>query len=1316
MIKPLFLINKNKYFFHNYNLINNNQIFITLFKNFIYKFKNNNKFIIDLVNENFLFFYNYKSSYFSSFIFYKIKNIINHDFVFIKKENFFDFSNFFFSNNISNFDYFSKFDIFSKKLLNIKDKVINPTKLLLGSSLFLSFNDFNFTYIFKSFYYFKFNFLSNKLNLSFYFYSLRKQFKNNEFFLKKNINLNLNKSVFRKVNKNILLQPFIPTFKDNYYGIDFFVDFFFIKNLFINTFLINFKFDNEIFLKDFVLPELQKIKIYIKNFYLLNNFFNINKFFNFLNKNKKVLIENLNKEKMSLKFFWKKFYLKEKYKNFKYNYILKLNYLKFVNSFQQSYSILLKKTNFLYKKTNKYKSKKKSLKNYSFFSLNKFIDFQIYFDFLFKKYFNLNSINFKSFFQKKKDLNYYINLFLKNYIFLFLFKYRTNFSRYFFLLKSFLNCFFIDNFLYFLNITKDIEFKSFSGFKFIFKDLNLLAFNKNYLNNLFFLKKNNYFFFIKNYFNKKLNQINFTYLFNNFLNKKLLNILKFSNFLFNYKNNRNYLNFYKLFLNSFKNIKLSENSNNIINVLLFEKNTFYLNKFFYSSFKFLFFFKIKFNNNFLKNLSFKFLFYKHFNLLKNKLKIINYNLFNNDFLIQHDFQQKNFKKSNILIEKIFDFLKFLYFKISKKIYFPSVFFQLKSVLNNINNSNFNLKSSLNYTVHLIKIKFHLKFFKKLLLNFILKKNKNKILKFLFINSFFINNFKIKNLIFNNSKIINKKLNFSFIDFGIIKKFNNSFFNFLNSFVLYFNNLNLFFYKFFLFPQFQFFKNFFLLLNFQNPQNKFTITNFQKKFLSFLKIPYDFLIKRHQKKKNLLWVNLKITKRNIYVNLNHSIKEPSLYVYTAGQTSYEGKLKKSKEAVILIGRRLWKRIVINSRRKFNDSVFFKFEKFNILFSNFNLFKKLKNKKNNYYFTFLKNKLLNFKKILNFKSTEKFKLKDLILKYKLNYFIVKNKLNKFNSLKKTIKYFFHNLTYNVNKYYYYKKLKNIKKLNLKNKKRKKIYLIFLNKKRRMKKRLFFLNLTKKKKFKFINKNVMKKKKLYLKKNVSKLFFFKYNFFFSKFNRFLFLNKRGQSRYFIKKKKRTRRLYLSYFNYINYKTKIYFKLKKFSFFFRFNNNISDFQKNISKYFFFKNLESRYKFLKLNLKNLNVNHRLNFFLISEKYFKTRCFFKFILHFNNLTKNLIFKFFKKKQFLNLKTKNSFIIFNKKLNKISMILFLKNFLFFKNKLLLKKNYSSILSLKIKLLKKKLYFISNYLKFTNHYLTLELLKIKLKLLKKKSLFF
>ncbi len=1323
LIKPLFLINKNKYFFHNYNLTNNNQIFTSLFKIFFYNFKNNNKFIINLIDQNFLFSYNYKSFYFSSFIFYKIKNIINYDFSSIKKENFFDLTNFFFSNNIANFDYFSKLDIFSKKFLNSKNKVIDDdtkrsTKLLLGSSLFLSLNHFDFVYIFKFFYYFKFNFFFNKLNLSFYSYTLPKQFKNNEFFFKKTIDLNFSNSVLKKFNKRILSQPFISTFKNNYFGVDFFIDFFFIQNLFINISTINFNFHNDVEVKDFFSSEFQKIKIYIKNFYLLNNFSNNDKFFIFLNKNKKILNENLNKEKMNLKIFWKKFYLKEKYKNFKYNYIVKLNYLKFINSFQQRYLILMKKTNFLYKTNNKYKYKlkKKLLKNYSFFSLNKFIDFQIYFDFLFKKYFDLNIINFKSFFSKKKDLNYYITEFLKNYIFSFLFKYRTNFSRYFFMLKSFLNFFFFNNFLYFFNISKDPEFKSFSNFKFIFKNLNLLSFNKNYLNNLFLLKKNNYFFFIKNYFNKKLNEINFSYLFNNFLNKKLLNILKFNNFLFNYKNNQNSLNFYKISLN--RNIKNFKNTISI-NILLFEKNLFYLNKFFYSSFKYLFFFKIKFNNNFLKNLTSKFLFYKHFNLLKNKLKIVNYNLFNNDFLFQPNFQQKTFKNSNIFFLKIFEFLKVLYFKISKKIYFPSVFFQFKSILNNINNLNFNSKSSLIYSIHLIKMKFHLKFFKKLLLNFILKKN--KYLKFLFTKMFFIYNFKNKNLVFNNFKIIstNKKLNFSFIDFKFINKLNTSFF--LNSFVLYFNNLNLFFYKFFLFPQFQFFKDFFLLLNFQNFKNSSTIINFQKNFLNFLKIPYDLLTKRHQKKKNLLWVNVKITKRNIYVNLNYNIKKPSLYVYTAGQTSYQGKLKKSKEAVILIGRRLWKRVVINSRKKFNDSLFFKFEKINILFSNFNLLKKLKNTKNNYYFTFLKSTLLNFKKILNFKNTEKFKLKNLILKYKLNFFIVKNKLNLLNYSKKNIKCFFNNLIYNVNKHYYYKLLKNVKKLNFNNKKQKKIYLILLTKslKKKKKKKLFFLNLGEKKKLKIIKKNlIFKKKNLYLKKNLSKLFFFKYKFFFnSKFNRFLFFNRRRRPLYFIKKRRRVRSLYLSYFNYINYKIKIYFKLKKFLFFFKFNNKINnDFQKNIFKYFSFKNLQSRYKFLKLNIKNLNVNDRLKFFLISEKYLKNKSFFKFILHFKNLTKNFIFKFLKNKRFLNLKTKNNSIILNNnKLNKMRINLFLKNFLFFKNKFLLKKNYFSSLIFKIKLLKKKLYF-SNHLKFTNNYLTLNLLKIKLKLLKKKMFIF
>ena len=81
-----------------------------------------------------------------------------------------------------------------------------------------------------------------------------------------------------------------------------------------------------------------------------------------------------------------------------------------------------------------------------------------------------------------------------------------------------------------------------------------------------------------------------------------------------------------------------------------------------------------------------------------------------------------------------------------------------------------------------------------------------------------------------------------------------------------------------------------------------------------------LKKKKQYRKNLLWIKINVTKRNVFTNVFTSLKKPSVFVFTAGQTKFEGKLKKSKQAGMLLGRKIWKFVVTLSKKFFVYSDF------------------------------------------------------------------------------------------------------------------------------------------------------------------------------------------------------------------------------------------------------------------------------------------------------------------------------------------------------------------------------------------------------------
>ena len=115
---------------------------------------------------------------------------------------------------------------------------------------------------------------------------------------------------------------------------------------------------------------------------------------------------------------------------------------------------------------------------------------------------------------------------------------------------------------------------------------------------------------------------------------------------------------------------------------------------------------------------------------------------------------------------------------------------------------------------------------------------------------------------------------------------------------------------------------------------YNFSNFDK---TFFLIFFQMLKKKKQYRKNLLLIKINVTKRNVFTNVFTSLKKPSVFVFTAGQTKFEGKLKKSKQAGMLLGRKIWKFVVTLSKK------FFVYSDFS--FGNFqNLYHILKKKKN------------------------------------------------------------------------------------------------------------------------------------------------------------------------------------------------------------------------------------------------------------------------------------------------------------------------------------------------------------------------------------
>jgi hypothetical protein len=845
------------------------------------------------------------------------------------------YNNFDIINKIQNFHLFvnlkqNKINFyFEQKINNFYFKI----GILNNINFFFSFNNFFRINVFLKFFNFEsFNkniYFSNNKDLIIKIKNIYYNFSKYNFLKKCPLNnFDKNKIIFKKLHKNYFYfftcnnMKSILTFNENF------------------TFLI---FNIYEFFYD--------IKIEKINFFFLR----LLNFYYFLQRNRNLFLEHLDSKKMDQRTYYKKYFLKERYKDL--------------------FSTFLKASFFIRKK----KYLKKELK-YKFFN-----NFRFFSDIFFKKIFNIN-IFFHTMFSKKIDVTYYVRKFFKNFIYFLFLNSRNIYNEYKFIFLNLLsylqtnkiNNFFLEKFDFFSFDDKKI----FNKHKFLIKKVFSYSFSLKQTNFLSFLLKN--FFkkiFLKKFFNKKLNfyksYINF------FINiqKKFLNILK-----------------YKQIVNFFNKKTLFKSKNytyyQIKNVFLFLKNILKqknLNFFYNNIF-------IKINYNVVENL---FIFNKTFNFLNMKRLYFNtYNTLQINYKIQYYFFKNNKNLLNYLnkflnitllntknvvyenrLSNIFcnNFLSnFLHLFINNNIFVKNINFQNFEFLWNFENFNkkvFNLD-----IVSSKKTKVYFKFLKNLIflyLNTIFCKKQYFLIKTIFFNSKnnIVSNKNKKNFICK-SKILSiyNKLSLNLLS---IKKKN----LFLNTnYYLKFLYFKVFFYKFFFFPYSKIISNFLKFLKnvFIKPikQDFFNFHSLNLKFYSFF---FKFLTKKNKNKQNLLWLKINITKRNVFANLFLNRKKPSVFVFTAGQTSFEGKLKKSKQAGMLIGRKLWKHIVILSKKNFfyNELFFLNFKKIFNTKSN----KKLNNNYEDEINSFLKKYSINLKKNLAKIIIKKNKIIKLLNKYKI-----------------------------------------------------------------------------------------------------------------------------------------------------------------------------------------------------------------------------------------------------------------------------------------------------------------------------------------------
>lgn len=1172
------IFNYSKFFFFNINnyFFKNNQIFLKKIIVNYYNIKSSEKrdILLQLFdknnivlkskfnNLNYTILYNFFDTY---NIFDLKKNLNYHNFlIFLKKDQI----NFYFEKKINNFC--TKIGFYDN--LNFFLAINRFQKI----NIFFNFRCFYSSEIFSN--------ILNKRSLNFKKIIIlsKYNFDYNNVFQKKN----LNKNSFIISKKN---EKFINC-----------IYFFKSKNIRFSYNLINifddvYKYDIY-YVYDFVFDlKVQLINPFEKKFSL----------FYFLKKNKNLMLENLDIEKMNPKTYYKKFFFKQKCNELFFNI-----------------SKLISRNNF---------------ENVSFQSLRFFFDIFFLMKFkikilLKKKNLFLNKIELKNFVLKffRNFINFtFLNtrMFLKEYnyllkkILIFLFK-NKGVNNYFFFNKSDFFKFYNKNII---NKINSYNFKKYNLF------IKSFAINNNFLLKLLDGWNNNSKLFLNQYFSKKLSLNNFHFNFIINLNYNFLLNSKYSKILNKLTKKVNFEKFTFTYLKQkFKVLKICFMKNflqkfafQIKNSILFsfKKNS----VIFGLKCKFLNIFNVLFFINSNKRIQY---YFSKINivLLKYLNNILNHFKFQNNF---SKIEKNYFENSNLFFENLFINFGNM-FKINK-LNFQNFEFLLSFSIFNSQNSN--QRNIFNNIVLLKQNKIHYKFLKKIInvyLNFVSIK-KNSFLKnfnFIFSNKYKLSSKidKVFNLVFLKSNIYFKR-HLLFLRHSL-----NFFFK-----LLYLKN---FFYKKFLFFYTKIILSFFKFLQNKLLNNTlFNLNNIDLKIYSF----FFFLTKKNQKKKNLLWLKINVTKRNVFVNLFVNKKKPSVFVFTAGQTFFEGRLKKTKEAGMVIGRKLWKHIVFLSKKKFTYNTFF-FKNFSKIFdflkiNNQNFFNKFSNFNLQHY---LKNSLISYKNILIKKLEKKKKIYNIFNKQKIIFFNMNIDTKYIVNKHKKQLFIYKNLKINNNNNLLYKKYNKIK-----------LYLNFYNKIK-----TFYLqnfNFIIKQKynfiFQFLNFNLLLNKLIKYKRINEKIFIRiwlrKKKFYKKKFYRKRFYKKKlfNKLKKFYKKKK-----FIKYKVLIT-KKKILIKNQKFT------------KKYIRKFQKFKRIESYIKKLYFFIKN---NTKESIFLNNKiKYDNIIYFKKFNIFFkikkNNKQTSKNFKFVKKNNvifFTNLKLKKIILIKYYLINNFFLNIKKKNLLFY----------------------------------------------------------
>jgi hypothetical protein len=946
-----------------------------------------------IVSRSFLFL---NKRYFLLYLYNK-----NRGGVVINRENnlrLFNFKNFYQMYN--NFDILNRIQNFHL-FVNLKENKINFYFEQKINNFYFKIgilNNLNFFFSFNKF--FQINVYLKFVNLESFNFNKNIYFNNNKLIQKtKSICFNFSKYNFlKKYSVNSFYKTILKKSCKNYF-------YFFIVNNIKTIVIFNDNFNFLIFniYEFFYDMKVEKI-----------NFFNsrLLKLYYFLRRNKNLFLEHLNFKKMDQRTYYKKYFLKEKYKDL--------------------FSTFKKGS--LYVKNKKYF--KKGLK-YNFFD-----NFKFFSDIFFKKIFNIN-IFLTTVFSKKIEIILYLRKFFKNFIYFLFLNSRNIYNEYkliflnllYYLQTQKTNNFFLEKFDFFYFNDKKI----FNKYKFLLKES---------FSNSLILKQNNFLSFLLKNFSKKI-------FLEKFFNKKLDFLKSYLNFFINIQ--QKFLNIlkYKQLVNFFNRKILSSSYiyYHIKSVFFFLKDLYILKQkklnFFYSNN-----IVIKKNFNMIKNF---FIFSKIFN----HIKIFYFNTYKAldiDYKIQYSFLKNNktlllnylnkFLNTNLLNTKNIIYENKLF-----NIFSNNFFSNLHLFINNIFGKNLNFQnfeflcnfenfSKTIFNIDILsfkKTKIHFKFFKNLVFLYLntifLKKQYFLVTKFFFkIKKKFVLGKNEKNFIFKNKIfLIYNKLNLNCLSIKKKKLFltNNYYLKFL-----YFKN---FFYKFFFFPYSKIVLNFLKFLKTISIKRvKQDFLNFHSLNLKFYSFFFKFLTKKNKNKQNLLWLKINITRRNVFVNLFLNRKKPSVFVFTAGQTFFEGKLKKSKQAGMLIGRKLWKRLVILSKKNFfnNDMFFLNFEK---------IFKIKCNKKINNYgneiTSFLKKYLINFKKIFS---------KIIINKNKIIKLLNQNKISLYNKTKIIKSFLKQNGIKNFYKFKYFNQKKNINLFNYNNTK---LYFIFFQSRRYL---FFFLTI--------------------------------------------------------------------------------------------------------------------------------------------------------------------------------------------------------------------------------------------------------------------